>query len=121
MRLLATMRLDVVNQFRQGFYIASLVVLLAVLVAFCLLPVEARVLLPLVLLTNMLLATFVFLAGLVLLEKGEGTLATVIVSPLRAQEYLASKIATLAGLGVLENLIIASMSRYRCRPGPKRA
>lgn len=50
---------------------------------------------------NLPLATFFFIAGLVLLEKGEGTLEAQIVTPLTAGGYLASKILTLTAGWVL--------------------
>lgn len=111
-RLLSTLRLDVVNQFRQGFYLASGLVLLGLLVIASMLPDAAGALIPAILLTNMTIATFVFLGGLVLLEKGEGTLIGVAVSPLRPHEYLASKVATLTTLAIFENLVIGGVALW---------
>ena len=52
--------------------------------------------------------TTVFLVGvLLLLERGEGTLEVVLVSPLRPGEYLASKLITLTVLALVESAIIA--------------
>ena len=52
--------------------------------------------------------TTVFLVGvLLLLERSEGTLSVVMVSPLRPSEYLASKLITLAGLALVESTIVA--------------
>ena len=52
--------------------------------------------------------TTVFLVGvLLLLERSEGTLNVVMVSPLRPSEYLASKLITLAGLALVESTIVA--------------
>ncbi len=109
-RLVATLRLDVVNQYRQGFYVASVVVLLAMLGVAALLPPEAGAVIPAILLTNMTIATFVFLGGLILLEKGEGTLEGIIISPLRPAEYLGSKVVTLTALAVIENVAITGMA-----------
>jgi fluoroquinolone transport system permease protein len=110
-RLLATLRCDVQLQFRNGFYFAATFV--AVITAGALrqlahwLPsVDLGWWLPGLVLSNMLINTFYFIGGLVLLEKGEGTLEAQIVTPLRSREYLASKILTLASLAFVENLII---------------
>jgi fluoroquinolone transport system permease protein len=46
------------------------------------------------------------MAGLVLLEKGEGTLEAQIVTPLRTHEYLLSKALSLGILSLLESLVI---------------
>jgi fluoroquinolone transport system permease protein len=113
-RLLATLKCDVRLQFRNGFYYAATFV--AVFMAVALrqlmrwLP-EANLgwLLPGLVLSNMLINTFYFIGGLVLLEKGEGTLEAQVVTPLRSREYLASKVITLAGLAFVENLIIVGV------------
>ncbi len=98
------------NQYREGFYFASLFVLVVVGVVVSLLPAAAVVFLPAILLTNMLLATFAFLAALLLLEKGQGTLEGLIVTPLRPSEYLLAKILSLTVLAVLENAAITSIA-----------
>lgn len=68
-------------------------------------------LLPAFILSNLLINTFYFMAGLVLLEKTEGTLSMIDVTPLRPHEYLASKVATLVFLSILENLLIVLVAR----------
>jgi len=50
--------------------------------------------------------TFYFIGGLVLLEKSEGSLQALAVSPLRPWEYIAAKVASLALLSVLEAGVI---------------
>lgn len=107
-RLVATMQCDVRLQQRNGFYWAVAFLLAVMLVVFTQLPPFdwAPVLPPLVL-SNLVTATFFFMAGLVLLEKGEGTLAAQIVTPLRVGDYLASKIVTLTALSLAEHLVIA--------------
>jgi fluoroquinolone transport system permease protein len=47
------------------------------------------------------------MAGLVLLERGERTLEAQIVTPLRVEEYLGSKLVTLTALSIAEHLVIA--------------
>lgn len=107
-RLLATMACDVRLQARNGFYWAVGFLLATILVLITQLPSFdwAPVLPPLVL-GNLVTATFFFMAGLVLLEKGEGTLEAQIVTPLRVDEYLASKVATLTLLSIAEHLVLA--------------
>lgn len=109
-RLIATLKLDVLNQFRQGFYYASAFVLLLMAVVVGILPRDLYVVLPGILLTNMVIATFVFLGGMLLLEKGERTLEGQIVTPLRTDEYLVSKIVTLTALAVFENVVITVLA-----------
>jgi fluoroquinolone transport system permease protein len=45
-----------------------------------------------------------------LLERGEGTLDVVMVSPLRPGEYLASKMITVTGLALVESALIAGIA-----------
>ena len=56
----------------------------------------------------MLVNTFYFVSALLLLERGEGTFAAQSVTPLRADEYLASKVVTLTALSLVESLLIAT-------------
>ncbi len=106
-RLAATLRCDVRLQLRNGFYwavaflLGSFALVVVWLPDFDWRPVMA----PLVL-GNLMVATFMFMAGLVLLEKDEGTLAAVSVTPLTPGEYLASKVVTLTALSVLENVAL---------------
>ena len=108
-RLSATLRTDVAVQLRNGFYLAT-----AIVVAFSIgllrwLPGDAAaLLLPVVLLENVVVNTFYFASALVLLERGEGTLDAQGVTPLRAGEYLASKVLTLTALSLGEGLLIAA-------------
>ena len=110
-RLAATITCDLRLQFRNGFYYAALVV--TALAALLLLRLPGEVLaqwlhrlLPALIVNNLLINTFYFVGGLVLLEQGEGTLRAQAVTPLRAGEYLASKVGTLLLLSLLENLIL---------------
>ena len=59
-----------------------------------------------VVLGNLVMINFYFVAGLVLLEKGEGTLEAQVVTPLASWEYLAAKTLTLAALAVVEQVVI---------------
>jgi fluoroquinolone transport system permease protein len=108
-RLAATLQTDVRVQVRNGFYLATAFVLTcSILVLRWLPPEAAALLLPVVLLGNVVVNTFYFVSALVLLERGEGTFAAQSVTPLRAGEYLGSKVATLTALSLLEGLLLAS-------------
>ena len=106
-RLRAAMKADARLQQRNGFYAA------AAFVAVCMIPLLRRVspdglilLLPPLVLLNMQVNTFYFMGGLVLLEKAEGSLQALTVTPLRPAEYLTSKVATLALLSLVEAAVI---------------
>jgi fluoroquinolone transport system permease protein len=108
--MLTALRWDVVLQARNGFYWASgfLVVLISALLLS--LPEAARanaaVWVPAILTINLQITTFFFVAGLLLLERDEGTLAALAVSPLSATGYLAIRTCTLTGLAAAETMAI---------------
>jgi fluoroquinolone transport system permease protein len=106
-RLLATIHCDVILQLRQGFYYATAFVLVFCVTVVSRIPaVNLSWLLPALVLGNLMMNTFYFIGGLILLEKGEGTLEAQVVTPLRTWEYLASKIGTLTLLALVENIVI---------------
>jgi fluoroquinolone transport system permease protein len=106
-RLVNTFLGDIRIQFRNGFYYAVLFVVSLWVILFWRLPgLGLGEIWPVLLFTNLVITTFYFMGGLLLLEKGEGTLAAQVVTPLRSWEYLASKILTLGLLAVFENLLL---------------
>lgn len=110
-RLLATMRWDVRLQFRYGFYYAGVFVTVVwVIILRQFPPATLNLVLPAFVLLGLNITTYYFIAGLVLFEKGEGTLEALVTTPLRVKEYLASKVVTLALLGLLENLLIVVLT-----------
>lgn len=106
-RFFSTLRWDIQLQFRNGFYyVSGFVAVLVILSLRQLNDVNWGFWLPPVILENLVINSFYFMAGLVLLEKGEGTLEAQIVTPLRTGEYLASKIISLGLLSLIETLLI---------------
>ena len=106
-RLAATVRLDLRLQMRNGFYYAVAFVLACWFVVLTRLPpIDWGYVLPAVVFGNLVMVNFYFAAGLVLLEKAEGTLEAQVVTPLADWEYLASKTLTLAALSVVEQVVI---------------
>jgi fluoroquinolone transport system permease protein len=92
---------------RNGFYYAAaLVAGFSALVLSRFPPDYLTVWMPVFVLSNILINTFYFMAGLVLLEKAEGTLMAQSVTPLRSWEYLVSKMITLTVLSTVESLVI---------------
>lgn len=106
-RLAAAIGCDVRLQWRNGFY-GAVAFLLAgfLLVVGQLPPFDAASVLPPLLLGNLMVATFYFMGGLLLLEKGEGILESLVVTPLAAGEYLLAKVLTLTALSVAESFAI---------------
>jgi fluoroquinolone transport system permease protein len=107
-RLAATLRTDLRTQYRYGFFAAAALVMIVSIVLLRWLPEEvALLLLPAVVLENVLINTFYFSAGQILLERVEGTYAAQSVTPLRIDEYLGSKLIALTALSLVEGLTIA--------------
>jgi len=108
-RFAATLGTDVRLQLRNGFYYATALVVACSILLLRWLPADTTAaLLPVVLLGNIVVNTFYFVSGLLLLERGEGTFVAQGVTPLRDDEYLASKLLTLVALSLLESLLIAA-------------
>lgn len=106
-RLAATLSIDVRTQYRNGFYAATLVVVIASIALLRWLPLEtAGVLLPAVIIGNVVINAFYFVSALLLLERVEDTLLAQRVTPLRTDEYLIGKLVTLTTLSVVESMII---------------
>jgi fluoroquinolone transport system permease protein len=106
-RLLQSIKLDIQLQFRNGFYFVSAFVAAGTILLLSRFPeVDWTLFWPVIILENLVVNTFFFMAGLVLLEKSEGTLEALIVSPLRPAEYLAAKIGSLGLLSLLETILV---------------
>ncbi|MCY4600864.1 MAG: hypothetical protein OXF27_13205, partial [Acidobacteria bacterium] len=105
--LAATLSLDFRLQARNGFYYAVAFVLACWFVLLTLLPdIDWGYVLPAVVFGNLVMVNFYFVAGLVLLEKGEGTLEAQVVTPLADWQYIGSKTATLTALSLVEQVVI---------------
>ncbi|GJM11175.1 MAG: ABC transporter [Lysobacteraceae bacterium] len=61
---------------------------------------------PAILFGTYLINGMLFMAGLVLLERSEGTLQALAVSPLRTHQYVIAKIASLCLLSLAESVLI---------------
>ena len=108
-RLTRTLRLDAQLQARNKVYLIIAVAVFGLAFALRALftPGQLHFFMPLVVMSGVAMTT-VFLVGvLLLIERGEGTLSVVMVSPLRPSEYLASKLITLTALALAESAIVA--------------
>jgi fluoroquinolone transport system permease protein len=110
-RLLSTTRWEATLQQRNGFYIVSIAIVIAwgLLIAqsrSALQALDLRWLLPPFVLSNLIITTFYFVGGLLLLERDQRVLGAIAVSPLRVGEYVGAKLITLSLLALAENLPI---------------
>lgn len=103
----ATLMQDIRLQWRNGFYYASaFVALVLILLLLQVRGVDMRAWWPAIILENLVINAFYFMSGLVLLEKGEGTLEALLVTPLLDWEYLASKVLSLTLVASVETLAV---------------
>ena len=107
-RLLSTMKTDVVVQLRTNLYTIGIGagVLVAIAMSQLASPDQLVSLIPTLMLLVVGGSTLLYVAGMIIFEKDEGTLQAMIVSPVRPSEYLWSKIITLTGLATLEAVIM---------------
>ncbi|RMH77568.1 MAG: ABC transporter permease [Cyanobacteria bacterium J007] len=107
-RLLSTILIDFKLQIRHNFYSVSLVVAIVFIVAMgqFLTKEILAVVLPVLFLVAIAGSTYLFAGGSILFEKGERTLESLILTPLRVNEYLISKTFTLTVLATVESLAI---------------
>lgn len=106
-RLLSIARWDVRLQFRNGFYfISAFAAVFTIIILKQFSGVDWDYWWPAIITGNLTINAFYFMAGIVLLEKGEGTLEAQIVTPLRPWEILMSKVLTLGLLSLFEMLAI---------------
>ena len=106
-RLLSIVRWDVQLQFRNGFYYVSAAMAVFFVILLRQFPqVDWAYWWPAIITGNLTINAYYFMAGIVLLEKGEGTMEAQIVTPLRPWEILTSKVLTLGLLSLFETLTI---------------
>lgn len=94
-------------QFRQGiFYAAVFVTVLWIILLRQLPDTGMRYLLPAAVYIELSVFGFYFMAGILYLEKGDGVLEALVITPLTTGEYLLSKVATLTLVAVVMSVAV---------------
>jgi len=106
-RLARALRTDIIVQFRNKLYHVGAIISLMVAVAMAALvgPTQMQNTVPAAILLIIGGTTMLYIAGMVIFEKDEGTIAATIVAPLTTGEYITSKVASLVLLATLESLL----------------
>jgi len=113
MRLWQAIKADMLFQYKQGFYFVYVFVAVMYLVLLAFLPPDIfRVAAPLVVFSDPSVLGLFFIGGIILLEKGQGVLMVVVVSPLKTVEYVLAKVVSLGFLSVLAAAAITFFSGY---------
>ena len=108
--LITLVRWDATLQARNGFYWATAFVVVVMGALLLNVPEAARTdrtaWVPALVAVNLQITTFFFVAGLILLERDEGTLTALAVSPLSPGTYLWARTITLTALAAVETIAI---------------
>ena len=107
MRIVNALKADVRFQFKQGFYLVYILLTLLYMIVLGVLPVEWKsTIIPLVLFSDPSMVGFFFIGALVMLEKVQGVIQYVVVTPLRSLEYLLAKVFSLTILAIAATIMI---------------
>ena len=113
MRLMKAIKADMLFQFKQGFYFVYVFVVVMYLILLSFLPEKIFLIAtPLVVFSDPSVLGLFFMGGIILLEKGQGVLTVLVVSPLRTAEYILAKVISLGFISVLAAIAIAFFSGY---------
>ncbi len=106
-RLAQAIATDIRIQVRNGLYHVGVIISLIIAVALAQLTTPSTLgnVVPAAILLIIGGTTMLYVAGMMIFEKDEGTIAATIVSPLTTSEYLAAKLASLVLLATLESLV----------------
>lgn len=117
-RLRAAVIQDLRLQWRHGLWLAYAIICLAyVLVLELFAPPLRELVLMLVLFADPAVLGFFFIGGLMLLERGDGTLPGNLASPLRIDEWMLAKLVSLTLLAALASFAIVVPLAPTLRPG----
>ncbi len=106
-RWIHMLRWDAVVQARSGFWIAGLVASLPwAAVLFSLSQKQADFVLPAMIFLDVSLIGTMFMAGVYFLEKNEGSLHALAITPMKTWEWLVSKLATLTFLATVMSVVL---------------
>ncbi len=96
-------------QLKQGFYTIYAVVAVLYIIILRWLPLSWRLeVMPFVLFTDPSVLGLFFIGGILLLEKQQGIVDLVHVTPLKTSHYLYAKLLSLAALGLFVSLVITA-------------
>lgn len=107
MRLINTIKYDVLSQFRYGFYYAYIAILILYYGLLTNIPTELRNDIEvLIIFSDPSAVGYFIIGGILLLEKDQNTMENLFVTPIRIYEYIFSKVISLTFLAVLITIII---------------
>ncbi|MBN2853640.1 MAG: ABC transporter permease [Clostridia bacterium] len=110
-RWLTCLKADLQFQFKQGFYFVYLILLLVYLVLLeQFSPEIVKLILPILIYIDPSILGMFFIGGIILLEKQQGILSLLHISPLKVHEYLVSKLISLSFISLLVGVVLSLFS-----------
>ena len=111
MRLIGAIKADIRFQYKQGVYgiYIFLIILYSILIS--IIPKDVRsIAVPLIVLTDPTIVGFFFMGGVIMLEKAQGVLEYLTITPLKPSEYILSKVISFAIIGEIAGFLISFIS-----------
>lgn len=110
MRLFAALKSDFKFQFKQGFYFvyAALTAMYLLILHFIPEGIIKSYAVPITIYSDPAVVGFFFIGSIIMLEKQQGIIDCLAVTPLHPKEYLMSKVISLTIVGAISSIIIAS-------------
>ena len=106
-RIISTLKLEFIIQFRHGFIIAVFLVAFLWITLLKVLSLQnIQHFLSIILMMNLIITAYYFISGLMLLDKTSGVLEAIHITPLRSLEYLFCRVVALSALATVENILI---------------
>lgn len=113
MRILSSLKQDIVFQYRHGFYYAYLLVTIVYILLLKYPPTKYQDdFLVIIIFSDTSLLGYFFIGGIILLEKGQGILNNLFITPLRLYEYIISKSISLTLLAVIASTFIVLFTHW---------
>lgn len=110
-RLMNLMKWDIQLQLKYGFYIAAMVITaLWSLLLSQLSGENLPLFLIFILFTDLTILGFYFIAGLIFFERSQGTLAGLVITPMKIWEYLVSKMISLTIIALLVSFAVIGIT-----------
>lgn len=110
-RILRALIADLKFEWKQGFFLIYFIISFMYLLLLTQIPESVRILVvPFVVFSDPSVLGLFFIGGLLLLEKEQGILQSIVVTPLRSMEYVIGKILSLSLVAVFAGFLITKLS-----------
>lgn len=114
-RQLNVLKADILFQFKHGFYYIYIILTIMYIVLLGLFDQNVvKIALPIIIYTDPSVLGMFFIGGMVMLEKEQGILSLLYVTPLSVKEYLISKLLSLGIISVLASVTITLICYHGC-------